>query len=574
MSINTLVPNYMDIDFDTMKARLQDLLSKTDTFRDYNYEGSNITLLIELVSYLSAMTTYYGNKIAQNQYMDTAELYETVHMLSRLRGYEPKGYISAEGTITVTIDNLADAGINITSTKPTNVTIPAWKQIASTEQDADGNVINYATTTTTTETIPVSAYANESYSFNVHVKQGDIMSYEYTGEDIVDNKLYLANYNFDYDADIDDDYPSISVIINGTEWTRLSDFYDVIDELEDISTVYMFKIDKYQRYFIEFSSLRSTPEKTDTIEIKVLKSLGVNGNVEAGTIKEPDDTDGSFITNDTTGQIIGISNISITNLTATTGGADPEVIETIKETSLAKTHSQYRNVSKYDYTTFLEERSDVVVANVWGEQEVSPSGSFEEYNKVYISLIPYTWGEGTISYITSAGYDYPVAYSDTWKTELALYLEPYKMISAWEEFILPEFVYFGYVIGIKVKRTYSYTSVRAAVDEKLKYYFNPINRKFGEIISFTDVVDFIMDLSKSPEGDIYDQLKGVQQLVIRDINVPLHSVYEPNENGNYPYYTTAAVNGYENNLRHVQLGHNQFPFLDTTETYSHYVEET
>lgn len=566
MATNTFIPNYMDIDFDTMKLRLQSLLSKNNTFRDYNYEGANITLLIELVSYLSAMTTYYGNKIAQNQYIDTAELYETVHMLARLRGYNPKGYISAEATVTVTIADPSALGIEVGN----SVKIPAWKKIGTGD-----DTISFATTTDTTETIPLTATITDPYTFDIYVKQGDVASYTYTGNDIIDNKLYLPNYNFDYDSGTSDEYPSIQMLVGNTEWTRLTDFYDVIDELSDVTTTYMFKYDKYQRYYIEFSSLRSVPEKTDVITINLLKSLGVYGNLAAGLITIPEDDFIYNVTKQTTTEteyLTVADNISVTNLTAAIGGDNPETISVIKESSLAATHSQYRNVSKYDYETFLEGRSDIVAAHVWGEQEVSPSGSFEEYNKVYISLIPYSWGESTISYYTSAGYDYPIAYSDTWKTTLARYMEPYKMISAWEEFILPEFVYFYYVIGIKVKRTYDFATVRADVYNKLIYYFSSVNRNFGEIISFTDVIDFILDPSYVSEIDDFDQVKGIQTLVIRDINLPLHTVYEPNDSGNYPYYTTEAIGGYENNLRHIQLGHTQFPFLDWTNCT--FVEET
>lgn len=570
MTTNYLVPNYMDVDFSTMKARLQEQLAKNDVFRDYNFEGSNITLLIELVSYLSALTTYYGNKIAQNQYLDTADLYETVHMLARLRGYEPKGYLSSEGTVTVTIG--PSAGISAGQT----YYIPAWTQLECSDED-----IKFSTIVDTTATIPTTA--SFPYSFDLYVKQGEVVEYSYTGNDIVDNKLYLPNYNFDYDLDLDDDYPSIELKVNDVAWTRLNSFYNYVDELNNISTAYMLKYDKYERYYIEFSILRTVPEKTDTIEITILKSLGLDGNVATGIIDtlptqetdgETGEFTGGFIYNTTDLEYLDNNYITITNAEATIGGVDPEVIDDIKQSSLVATHSQYRNVTKYDYITFLQSRPDVTVANAWGEQETSaPSGSFEEYNKVYLSLIPTDWGTGTISTsATSAGYDVPAEYSNAWKVELATYIEPYKMISAYEEFVLPEFVYFNYVVGIKVKRTYDFDTVANTVLNKLIYYFRNANQEFGKIVSFTDIIDYILDKSYVSTDDNFDQIKGIQTLIIRDINIPLHSVYEYNEIGNYPYYTTASVAGYENNIRHIQLGYNQFPVLDSTNC--EFIEET
>lgn len=570
---NLLVPNYMDIDFDTMKARLQDLLEANEVFKDYNYEGSNITLLIELVSYLAALTTYYGNKIAQNQYIDTAELYETVHMLARLRGYNPKGYISAYGTLTVSLDTTA-AGVQ----PGDSVTVYQWKQIECEDPlavDEDGVAIKYANVYETTETIPTTA--SFPYVFTIPVRQGEVVTYSYTGDDIIDYKIYLPNYKYDYDNDIDDDYPSIELAVNNVVWTRLSDFYDTIDGLQDLSTTYMFKYDKYQRYYIEFSSLRTVPEKTDAISITLLKTIGVGSNVAANAITKPDD---EFVYNNTAPRqgYLDNTHITVTNPTATSGEANPETIDDIKEASLAMTHSQYRNVTKNDYISHLELREDVVAANVWGEQEIAPSGSFEEYNKVYISVIPVgdpeDWPTSNITTTTSGGYYYPSAYDSDWKIALATYIEPYKMISAWEEFVLPDLVYFNYVIGIRVKRTYNFDTVQTDVINKLIYYFRSSNQNFGSIISFTDIIDYILDTSyvDTANSNNFDNIKGIQTLIIRDVNVATHTVYESNTIGNYPYYTTAQTAGYDNNLRHIQLGYNQFPILDVTNTTC--VEET
>lgn len=562
MATNLLLPTYLDVDFNTMKARLQDLLATNATFKDYNYEGSNITILIELVAYLQAMTTYYGNKIAQNQYMDTANLYETVHMLARQRGYNPKGYISSEGTITVSLDS-AD-GVIVGDT----VKIPAWKQIdCSVETDNDGNILRFATTNETTSTIPTTA--SFPYIFDVTVRQGTVVKYTYTGADIIDNKIYLPNYNFDYDGDLNDQSPSIELIVGNTEWIRLPDFYNTLDGLDILNTGYMFKYDKYQRYYIEFSTLRSIPKNTDIITITLLKTVGIGSNVGAGKIDTPED---SFVYNTKTLLYLDNEHITVINPTATSGEANPEVIDDIKEASLAVTHSQYRNVTKNDYISHLESREDVIVANVWGEQEVAPSGSFEEYNKVHISLIPYEWGTGTINIVTSAGYDFASSYDANWKSELSIYLEPYKMISAWEEFVVPDLVYFSYVIGIKIKRTFDFGAVAADVKNKLKYYFRSSNKNFGDTISFTDIIDYIMDTSYVSTIDEFVNIIGVQTLVIREINVMTHDIVEPNTTNIYPQYTTTVTIGYDNTLRHVALGHNQFPILDYTNCT--FVEET
>jgi hypothetical protein len=101
---NDLIPNYLEVDYDTLKDRLSSLMQKSDTFKDYNYEGANITMLIELVSYLSELTTYYNNKIAKNIFPETADQYDTVHSISSgIQGYNPKGYVSGTLDLTITV---------------------------------------------------------------------------------------------------------------------------------------------------------------------------------------------------------------------------------------------------------------------------------------------------------------------------------------------------------------------------------------------------------------------------------------------------------------------------------------
>lgn len=552
---DTLTPKYLDMDFATLKEKIKDQLVNTTAFKDYNFEGNNITLLIELISYLGALTTYYLNKVAQNQYIDTADIYETVHMLSRLRGYNPQGYRSSIVDLTVTISTSAS------DVSPGDeINIPAWKQIScATLIDTNGDPLKFATVAATTITIPVSA--TETYTFTLPVRQGIVTTYNYRGSDLIDNTLYLPFEKFDYDDDIDEQQtPSIQVAVGDAIWTRVSDFYSLLSGLEDLPTVYMFRFDKYQKYIVDFTQQRSVPLLTDDIIVTLLISEGSKGSAGAGEIISPET---EFMYNRTT--LVWVSNdtLTIINPTATTGAADPETIDEIKDASTGALHSQYRNVTKLDYITHLESRSDVVVANVWGEQDIAPSGSIQEYNKVHISLIPDEWGDGTISTsAASAGIYVPQAYSDDWKQEVSVFLEPRKMISTYEQYDLPDLVYFSFDVGIRVKRTYVYTNVMNDVRSKLEYYFESRNRLFNETISFLDIQEYILDATQtSVTGETWSQVKGIQSLIIRDIDVLTHDVYEPNSYGLYPQYVTEAseYSEFDNRLRKIKLGFNQFP---------------
>ena len=557
MATNTLIPQYLEMDFPTMKERLKNLLAADTTFRDYNLEGANITVIMELICYLGALTTYYINRVAKNCYIDTSDAYEPTHMLASLRGYYPQGYRGSSTTLTVSIS--ADT-TSQTITGGHQVKIPAWKEIeCPDEKDENGDTIKFATIVDTTETIP--ATASFPYTIKVPIRQGIITTYTYNGTDLVDNKLYLPSLKFDYDDDLDNDYPSVQVSVNDVIWTRVSDFYDDISGLSTIDEAYMLRYNKYQKYVIEFSSMRKVPTSDDVITVKLLECAGPDGNVGAGKITQPED---EFLYNISTSEYVLNEFIEVTNNYASTGGSLPDTIQEIKNASAGLMHSQYRNVTKNDYISHLESRSDIVAANVWGEQEVAPSGSVPLYNKVYISVIPDVWGTGTINTsAASAGIDIPYEYSTAWKVELSTFLEPRKMLSAYEEFVLPELVYFTFDIGLKIKRTYNFDNVVNAVKNKLEYYFQPSNRSFNETISFTDIIEYITDSSNVSPTDDFAQIKGIQLMMIRNITViDYDPPYEPNDTY-YPQYTvpSSTYTG-DNRLRNIELGHNQFPVLN------------
>src|SRR4030066_206016 len=92
--------NYTGYDFDTIKQELITKLSQEDVFKDYNFAGSNINTLLELVASVGDIFGYYLNMVANESFISSADLYENLNKLSELVGYNPKGYVSATTTLT------------------------------------------------------------------------------------------------------------------------------------------------------------------------------------------------------------------------------------------------------------------------------------------------------------------------------------------------------------------------------------------------------------------------------------------------------------------------------------------
>lgn len=558
--MSTLTPDYLSTDYSTLLTRLKEQLQQSETFADYNFEGANITLLMELVAYIAEMNTFFANKIAKNVHIETADIYEAVNRAARQMGYEPKGPISSSTTVTVTV----------TGATPGNTyRIFPFSQIECPDElDENGDTIKFA------NTILYSATPTASeFTLDVRMRQGTVTELTgYTGDDLVDNELLLPS-NYSYDSNLEDLYPSLLLTVNGLEWTRVSDFWDELSAYQTVDNVYMFIYDRYGRSKVVFSSSRNVPATDDIIAITVLQSLGADGNVGANTIVQPET---EFVYDVDSVAYLDTSQVITTNDTTSTGGADAESITTIKEAAKSSLHAQYRNVTDVDYESYLEERSDVVVAQAWGEQEIAPSGSYNNYNKVYLSVIPDVWGSGSIRYsddtftvswgssATDSTLIIPSGYNTSWMSELSLYLEPRKMISAYETYKLPSLVYFSFDFGVRIKRGYDLTLVQTDIINKLDYWFRDSNQNFNSIINFNDIIEFLLDVTEVSPDDEYSNIKGIRNLNIRDIDIN-HVIYENNTVGNFPYYVESSTTYRgDNKLRRIQLGYEQFPMLSKT----------
>jgi len=565
---DTLSPSYLEIDFNTYKEKIITQLRNSPIFTDYNYEGANITILIELMAYIAELTTYYVNKLAANTYIDTADVYENIHRIANMMGYYPMGHVSSKSTVTFTISEEVSSGDYTVSVGDTLRVVP-WTQLKS-NITVNDEAVYFVVTNEVVEVVDAFPFVIES----IPVKQGIVRTFEFTGTDLIDNKIYLPFLDFSFDDDISDDYPSIQVTVNGDTWTRVSDFYDYMSGYYTEDEVYMFIYGKYENYYIEFSDSREIPGDNDIIQITVIETIGKDGDVAATTTDEVwEAVDTELFQNSTTGKRINTSNYGITHPNPSLGAADPETIEAIRKNAKATLFTQYRNVTATDYVTYLENRSDVTVAKVWGEQDIAPSGSIEDYNKVYISVIPTTWGTSSINYaeISLDGcteiLKVPTSYVESWKEEIAAYLERRKMLATYEIFVVPELVYFRFNMGLGIKRNYVFNSVLADIKSKLCYYFACGDRGFGETVDFDDIEEYIKDISNVSTSDSFLQCKGIDSLVIRDIDYYdiLTSTWKnPYDYGSvfYPKYATTVLESWEeNNLRSIYLGPYQFPLV-------------
>lgn len=590
--MSELIPSYLETDFYTLKQRLNDLLANSDTFKDYNYSGSNISLLIDMLSYLSELNTFYINKLSKNMFLDTTDVYETTWSMANLRGYIPKGYVAPVVTLNVNVgtheflENIPNPGDQLY--------IPAMYSIDSGLSSEEGNIV-YITTEDYTIQIPED-HVGSSYSFDITLKQGSVDLLEYTGEDIINGNLFLPFRKYDSDYEPYINAPGVTLYVNGEPWERVASFTKDATQINENNNVYKLEYNKFETYSIRFSNQHNIPKPTDQIRISILKTFGTAGDVAAFSIltNKLDVTqsipvfesgqfayrENYFIKNITKDYGLSINLITIENPEASINSADPESIDEIRTSSAGILQSQYRNVTKNDYSSHLEEYPDVVVGTAWGEKEVNP-GDTNEYNKIYISVIPTRWSSSTIEVedipwqTTTVGLTgnvlSPTKYNDSLKGGLLTHLAPGRYLNNFEVFVLPELVYFAFGIGIKCKRLYNFNQVKDDVEAKLAYYFDKKHRHFNEIIDFKKIHNFILDMSIRTKENSFEGIRGVENLILRDIETFTPSIsgnetyiYEPNTDKLFPQFTTGSLGSeFENILRPIKLGLNQFPVLES-----------
>jgi hypothetical protein len=581
-----LTPSYIEADFLAALTKNTTLMKASDTFKDYNYHGANMTMILELLSYLADFSSFHTNMVAKNVFMDSASIYETVHSLAQQKGYEPRGYVSAYVNITVELSGSFRVGDQLY--------VEPWQTFNTGLETDAGDQIFYTIVDEYTHTVTSLGLQ----TFNIYMRQGTAETLEYTGEDLIDNSIIMPFHNYDHGT-----FPyyinAINVWINDEKWQRTNDFYDLLSGLLDIQgdsdDVYMFKYDKYKRYMLQFNSSRNVPLLNDDIKIMVLNSLGEYGAIQSYGLSidsvTRDVNNTISILNSTQNTYVPISNIlTFTNFEPSIGGSSPENIEEIKIGARSNVHSQYRNITGKDYRYHLEARSDVVRGLAWGEQEVNP-GNVLEYNKTYLSVIPQkglttlfafgtintevrTWSwTDDLSQTISSPIEVAVSYVNGFRTDIIKYLEPRKMLNNYEVPVLPNIVYFRFDIGIRVRRTFNYNDVMTDVRNKLIYFFDPSNRMFNEEINFMDIHNFILDLSITSDTDDFKFISGADNLVLRDtgtyttFNVGEEQlINEPpvvyNVRGKFPQYKYAELqNHFDNKLRPILLDYNQFPML-------------
>ena len=360
--------NFTDLDFDQIKTSLKDYLRANSNFTDYDFEGSNLSSIIDVLAYNTYINSYNANMVSNEVFIDSATLRENVVSLARNIGYTPRSTTSAKAIISFFVDT---SGF---TTKPINLTLK--KGIIATSSATLGSE-SYAFAIPSDVTTPVvDGIATFS---NVEIYEGSFLTSNFTvsaQNPAPPTKYILQNSNIDTST--------LEVLVRDTQSSTSSKkfvFSDTLIEVTSSSRVYFLQEIDDQRYEMIFGDgvFGEALESLNFIEVSYITTSGAAGNnISSFTFN------GRIVDNNNNLVSRGIS--VITTVNGSIGGKEIESVDSIKRYA-PKIYSAYnRAVTSGDYEALIPKiYPETESVSVFGGEDLSPP----QYGKVFITIKPF-----------------------------------------------------------------------------------------------------------------------------------------------------------------------------------------
>ena len=372
---------FTNLDFDQIKTSIKDYLRANSDFTDFDFEGSNFSVLIDTLAYNTYITAFNSNMIVNESFLESATLRQNVVSLARNIGYVPRSKTAATADISFTV-TFPDFTAEMLSRVP-NATLSAGLICVG-----DANNTSFVFSTSENWSSPIKN-VNGTYSAefsNILVKQGTLVTKEFTKEASLDQKFVLENPGIDTST--------IKVYIDDTtdQDDGLGIEYFLVDNIINVdssSEIYLLQEVQDEKYELIFGDgiIGKKIANGAKITVKYITTDGKEGNGVgkndsfsfAGKILEqnPEIISNSPLLSFTAPSIV-------TNITSQ-NGSDIEDVDSIKYFAPKIYSSQFRAVTSRDYETIVKRiYPDTESVAVIGGEELDPP----EFGTVSISIKP------------------------------------------------------------------------------------------------------------------------------------------------------------------------------------------
>lgn len=341
--------NFTELDFDTVRQNLKDFLSKQDRFKDYDFEGSNMSVLLDVLAYNTFQNNFYTNMAFSEMFIDSAQLKDSVVSHAKELNYLPRSRRSARAVLNVSL-SVTDGAKSVVIPRNTrfnakckNTSFAFYTEESVTVNPVDG-IYNF-------DGLEVFEGANVTEAFTVTAKNG----------------IYaISNPNVDTN--------SIRVIVrdNANEGSPKTEYLvrNNIFGVESDGAIFYLQPYGDDQYAITFGQdvFGAEPEVGQVIEVAYRTTLGSGANGAKNFVAAA--------------EIDGYSSV-VTTATPAEGGAERESINSIRFFAPKSIQVQDRAITESDYEILMKNTfSEVQAVSVYGGEELEPP----RYGRVVVAV--------------------------------------------------------------------------------------------------------------------------------------------------------------------------------------------
>jgi hypothetical protein len=441
--------NLIDLDFNALKTSLKEHMKSQSRFQDYDFDGSNMNVLLDVLTYNSYLNSFYLNMVASEMFLDTAQLRDSVVSHAKELNYLPRSFRSAYAN--VSIDVTPDTNV-------TSVVIPAKTSFTA---RIGSNTFNFSTPSAIT--IPSSTNGVFTAE-NVSIYEGSYATDTFVKNDLTSNQRFILN-----NPNIDTNSIEVSVTENsGTDvyvYTQAFSLFGITSS----SKSFFVQAAENEQYEIVFGN--------NTTGRAPLNGAVISATYRVSSGELPNGAD-NFTNNSS---IDGHANVSVVINQAALGGSISESTQSIKFNAPKNFQAQERAITESDYETLLtREFADIISVAVYGGEKEEPP----QYGKVFVAV---NLGDNVTS-------------SDSRKKVYNDYLKNRIPIGFTTEIVDPSYVYLDIKSNVKYNTnntTLSGAQLQSKVFSAIASYSNTYLNDFNSDFRYSNFVTAIDDSDPS-----------------------------------------------------------------------------
>ena len=357
------ITKFTNLDFDQIKTQIKDYLRANSSFTDFDFEGSNFSVLIDTLAYNTYITAFNSNMTVNESFLDSATLRENVVSLARNIGYVPRSRAAAKAEISFSVQ------INDTLTS----TLDLEAGLVCVGNTNDTNYIF-----SVPERVVTTVDANQTATFsNVPVYQGSFLQKSFVVDGSLDQRFLLDNPYIDSSTIVVKIRDSVNDVSEGREYIAA----DNILNINNTSEIYLLQEIQDEKYELLFGDgfFGKKLENGNVIDVSYIITDGKDGNGASNFVFS-----GRF--RDDQGNVeVPTNSITVTTNQNAINGSDIESVDSIKYFAPRIYSSQYRAVTARDYEAIIQNiYPNTESVSVVGGEELDPP----QFGNVIISIKP------------------------------------------------------------------------------------------------------------------------------------------------------------------------------------------